>query len=99
MVTITEIICLVTDIGQSIIDFMSACFKKKDKKKEKKKSNEEQNTKVDVSMQLDVKTKCKDANPKINVLPQVTVILDKDDKDNDENDEDMFRECILGDYV
>ena len=50
-------------------------------------------------MQLDVKTKCKDANPKINVLPQVTAILDKDDKDNDENDEDMFRECILGDYV
>ena len=98
MVTIMEFICLVKDIGQSIIDFMSACFPKKDKKKDKKESNEEQNTQVDVSMKLDIKTKCKDAN-KINVLPKVNVILDKDsDKDNDEN-EDVFRERILGDYV
>ena len=36
MVTITEIICLVTDIGQSIIDFMSACFKKKIRKRKRK---------------------------------------------------------------
>ena len=73
MLTITEILCLIKDCGQCFIDFISACFPKKEKKNNKQESNEEKNTQVDVSMKLDIKTKCKDAN-KIKVLPQLMLL-------------------------